>query len=579
MCVSEPKLVDMLIEQFKKQRAENPDFHYLNAVENDGSAGFCLCDRCRAWDHEFTEADRDRLADMGWDGSDIDRALTPGKDGLPQSLTDRYFHFYNILARRVREVDPEGHVVTYAYSRYRYAPIDVKLEPNILVGLIGFNGYPMSESQHRFEVDNFMAWKQAGATEMFFRPNSFCFSPAHGIPWGSVEQMGGDFKMLVDNGMVATDWDTLNGFWATAAPTYYVLARLHWDADMDERKLLDEWCQGYGPAADAVKAYFLHWEKVFYDAYTRPDIGTIGRLAEPYGGRISDRKAVAVLITPYDFDKGRELLAAARAAAEAIGDPYLLERIHVLELGQRHGELTVDAAKFSFGTKFYDDDVFFDKEWPKLKELLQVREDLLDLQSNNSFWLLYWEMRTHDYYGTRAMYDFFKTGWRPVMTPADKQWRFVPDPDDQGEAESWPANGLAVPKLFNRDDPESRFQHLFFQTWDNLKDIVTWKRANGDKLVVNGWFQASFSVPEKVVKPETVLYIPEIVGQSAKIWVNDRLVREVDQAAIGAGTPITIPLQEVGIKPKEVFRLTIKVHSPKKPGGILGPAYIAEPDA
>ncbi len=359
-----------------------------------------------------------------------------------------------------------------------------------------------------------------------------------------------------------------------------MLARLHWDTEMDEQKLLNEWAQGFGPAADAVKAYFRFWEKVFKDAYVRPDIETIGKLAEPYGGRISNRKAVAVLISPYDFDKGRELLAQARAAAEPTGDAELLEKIRILELGLRHGELTVEAAKFSFGTRFFDEDIFFGEQWPVLKEILEVRDALLERRAHNAFWLLYWEMRTHDYYGTRAMYDFFRTGYKPVMTPADKRWVFYVDPEDKGEAEEWYKKPLDVPKGWQRaDDSFNRFQHLFFQTWDNLKDVIAWKRETKTKLAVNGWFQATFSVPKRVIKPEQVLFIPQIVGESAKIWVNDTLVREVTSADVEADKPIMLTLAEAGIEPDKEFRLTIKVHSPKKEGGILGPAYIAEPDA
>ncbi|MHC4351291.1 MAG: DUF4838 domain-containing protein [Planctomycetota bacterium] len=185
MCVSSPKLVDLIVEEYRQRNAKDPDYHYVNVVENDGSQGFCVCETCKAWDHKLTEGERRQLLSQGLDGSEIDALYTPAKDGLPRSLTNRYFRFYNILAKRLREVDPEACITAYAYSRYRYAPINLPLEPNIFVGLIGFNRYPMDSKTHQAEVENFLAWKKTGIDQLFFRPNSFFYVPGHGVPCGA----------------------------------------------------------------------------------------------------------------------------------------------------------------------------------------------------------------------------------------------------------------------------------------------------------------------------------------------------------------------------------------------------------
>jgi hypothetical protein len=388
MCPSSDKLVEMLIEQFLEARKDNPDHRFLNACENDGNGGFCQCPACLALDVKLNDATQAQLQDLGWSGADIDQVFGEKDDGLPYSLSNRYFHFYNKLARRLAEVAPDAMVVAYAYDRYKFAPIDLKTEPNILVGLIAFNMYPATDEETKLQRDNFWAWKKAGAKNMFFRPNSFAFSPAIGIPWNDVSQMAGDLKLLLDNGIVATDWDSLNGYWATAAQTYYVLTRLHWDTTADPEALRQEFNLAFGPAAEHVGAYFDHWEKVMIAAYTQPDIKEILRPFDPKSGRRGRWQAVHVLLKQEDFDKARECLTKARAAAEASGDPDLLTQIEVLELGLRHGELIVRGSAFANDAEWNAEKTDAAKRKQEIEEIYNIRRRLLELRAHN-VWRLF----------------------------------------------------------------------------------------------------------------------------------------------------------------------------------------------
>jgi hypothetical protein len=571
MCVSSPKLVDLIVEEYKQRNAEDPDYHYVNAVENDGSQGFCVCENCKAWDHELTDEDRQQLLAQGLDGSEIDDLYATGNDGLPKSLTNRYFRFYNILAKRLREVDPEAYVTAYAYSRYRYAPIDLPLEPNIFVGLIGFNRYPMDEKTHQAEVENFMAWKRTGINQMFFRPNSFFYVPGHGVPWSGVRQMGDDLEMLISNGMVATDFDTLNGHWSTTAPTYYVLGRMHWDTDAGVENLFDEWCGAFGPAAAPIKEYFDMWEKAYLDRMTGDEAAKVLEKADKERG-LRVWKSVGLVLTPEDFAKAHDLLDEARALAGPTGDADLLQRIHVLETGLRHGELMVQSAKFSIEKNFYEEDINFTEHWPLVQEIFKVRDELARLHAHDVLWLNYFEIRMHDMFATRVWHDFGGRPWQPVMTPADIKWAFQVDPEDIGETEAWPEKVLVQPKVFNRN----AYNHLFYSGWDGLKGMTAWRRERKNQQPVNGWYQIAFTVPQDIATPDAVLYIPYISGDNAKVWVDGNLLREIDQADIESETPVVIGFNEAGIQPDKPFQLTIKVHAPNG-GGLIGPAYIAKP--
>ena len=571
MCVSSLKLVDLIVEEFKQRNAKDPDYHYVNAVENDGSQGFCICKGCKAWDHRLTKAERQQLLARGLDGSEIDELYTTGKDGLPRSLTNRYFRFYNILAKRLRKVDPEAHVTAYAYSRYRYAPIDLPLESNIFVGLIGFNRYPMDAKTHQAEVENFIGWRQTGIDRLFFRPNSFFYVPGHGVPWSGVRQMGEDLEMLISNGIVATDFDTLNGHWSTTAPTYYVLGRMQWDTEAGVEKLFDEWCGAFGPAATAIKEYFDMWEKAYLDRITGPEAEEVLAKADKERG-LRVWKSVGLVFAPEDFAKARGILDHARTLAEPLDDPDLLRRIHVLELGLRHGELISQSARFSIAKNFFEEDIYFAEHWPLVRKIYSVREKLADFHAHDVLWLNYFEIRMHDMFATRLWHDFEGRPWQPVMMPADRKWCFQVDPEGVGEAKAWQEKTLKQPKIFNRNP----YIHLFYSGWDGLRGMTAWKRKHKNQQPINGWYQIAFTVPQDIATPDAVLYIPHISGENAKLWMDGKLLKEIDKTHMESEMPVVIGLNEAGIQPGREFRLTIKVHAPKG-GGLIGPAYIAKP--
>ncbi|MFO7905098.1 MAG: DUF4838 domain-containing protein [Planctomycetota bacterium] len=573
MCPSSDQLVDMLIEQFMAVRAKNPRYRWLNACENDGGQGFCTCEKCLASDLHLTDQVLEKMVAKGWDREYIKEIYGTDRGGMPRSLSNRYFTFYNKLARRLREVAPDAYVVVYAYARYKYVPVNLKLEPNILVGLVGFNGYPMTEEQHASEVRNFMAWKNSGIDRTFFRPNTFFFSIGHGVPWDATPQMAGDFEMLVKNGIMATDYDILNGHWSTAAPTYYSLARLQWDTDMTAEQVMDEFYGAFGPAADNVKDYFAYWADKYEKFVNRPDYEEFIRKAHPHGRQIGARRAVGLLFGDKEFAEARAILDAGLAKAEAIGDEELLQRLHVLELGLRHGELTAQCARFAINYNTANQTMLAD-HWPVIERLFKVREELAELGAHDIFWLNYFETRYHDMYFTRAYHDFYQQSWKPVLVTAEDDWRFCPDPTNKGEAGGWQNKDLKEPKRVGRMD--HKYHHLFFAPWNTPKQVKAWKQKAKVKNLEHGWYSIDMSLPQEVISSQSVLYFPYFKG-SAKIWINGKLIKSVS-ARQGAEKATTIPVEKVGIQAGQPFKLTVKVDKPGGAGGMIGPVYVAVPE-
>jgi len=334
MCVSNPKLWELQLAPLRKAAKKGAKGFRVNACENDGSGGFCTCARCRAWDAD-PNTDTASLPQVE-DGSEVDAdGQKQGGSELPACLSDRYARWYNELAKRARDIDPEARVIAYAYSRYRSAPTKIeRIEPNVCIGYIGFNAYPRADEYRQMSVDEWFGWSRRGA-KVFLRSNSL-FYCGEGAPYVISHQLAEDTKFQVENGLTATDYDCLQGYWATTGPSYYVLARMLWDTDADPDQLLQEFYGAFGPMKGVVKAYFDYWE----DFTVR-----LGNDPKFFGLKRPDRmRAYPTVYSPKVLAKASAILKRAKPLLRKASVEER-ERFRNVELGLEHGRLLADALK------------------------------------------------------------------------------------------------------------------------------------------------------------------------------------------------------------------------------------------
>lgn len=330
MCVSNPKLWELQLAPVKKYAGQGARGLWINACENDGSGGFCTCRQCREWDADpNAHASPPREVE---DGSDVD-LRQDGSEKLPESLSDRYARWYNELAVRARQLDPEARVIAYAYSRYRSPPVRIqRIEPNVWIGYVGFNAYPRPAEYRQMSVDEWSGWSRRGAT-VFLRSNSL-FYCGEGAPFVVSHQLAEDLKFQVENGLRATDFDCLQGYWATTGPSYYLLARLLWDTAADPDQVLGEFYQAFGPMEPVIQEYFDYWEDITvrlgndpgFFGLTRPD--RMRAYSKVYGSEV--------------FSQARAILAKAQPFLSQ-ASPEERERFRNVEMGLEHGSLLVES--------------------------------------------------------------------------------------------------------------------------------------------------------------------------------------------------------------------------------------------
>jgi len=220
-----------------------------NLSPSDGSYDiFCMCPLCRAWDCSDAPLHTARVY-LGRNRP-VFRAA---------AKTDRVFRFTCEVARELKKTHPKIKVKYLAYAGYKAPPKYYNDAPdNLMVTFVGLQY--LNNVGHDRDLDQWNFW--AGVSkELVLRPNFLGGGGA--LPLVYAHRMGADLKYCAATGMVGGDFDSLGHNWATLGLNYYVLAQMLWDPAQSVDAIIDDYCKsGFGPAADEMKAYFAHLEKL-----------------------------------------------------------------------------------------------------------------------------------------------------------------------------------------------------------------------------------------------------------------------------------------------------------------------------
>jgi hypothetical protein len=302
LCVSNPKVWELVAEEKIKELKENPQLTAASITPNDGGENkFCCCEKCAA----------------------LDPPGSPkiyGDDGnlrSPQiSLTDRYFRYYNEVAKQVAKELPGRFLGVYAYSVYKLPPVTLdRLEKNLIVGYVGFNSY-LDDKKRQEDRVLWLNWGKL-AKQLFIRPNLFWYNM--GLPTNYARKVAADIRFMADNGMRASDFDGLIGNWGSEGLNYYVVAQTLWNPYADVNEIINDYCQAaYGKGAPAMKEYYSWLEEL------------TGRIARE--GEYVRRADAEKLFGYYTDEVLKQLQSHLDNAVDAIGgsDPAAVERVKLV---------------------------------------------------------------------------------------------------------------------------------------------------------------------------------------------------------------------------------------------------------
>jgi len=276
LCKSNQALIRAIIQEKLKELALNPGQKSVSLMTQDGGskAGFCMCPACKALDPP-----QGRPTEV-WT---YDHKTERTRRFNYVSLTDRMVYFYNAIAGQVAKSHPDVLFTGQAYSVYRAPPVREKLHPKIVIRFVHNTAHYADDATRHQGMADWNAW--AGAASMiYWRPNSLLWGRHEGSLGVYVHKLAEDFRHIIQNKCVGTDFDSCIHHWSTQGLNYYVLVKLHWNPDLNVDELIDDYCRtGFGDSSEVIKRYFMRIEQLTNEtaAKVREDTRNID-IAEPF---------------------------------------------------------------------------------------------------------------------------------------------------------------------------------------------------------------------------------------------------------------------------------------------------------
>ncbi len=482
MSVGHPDFQEAVIERWLAERT--PEKPWIDCSEND-TPGKCMCDYCMALDEP------DPTLDFPWEEREerARAAFEAGDKNWYQNLgaaSDRYARYYMAILEKAREYDADAVVMGYAYANTVNPPQNTQLNPNVIIGVVPPMYYPWTDAKRDYNRKQWEGWSATGP-RMFLRPNWML--DGHNMPLFLARKLGDDFKFYADHGLIGTDFDSLTGQYSTQGPNLYMLARLMEKPEMTVEEVFDEFYAAFGPAKQAVRDYFEHWEMVADGDY--------GEQIEGNHWSYFYRQAHQVF-TPEVMARGRALIEAAAVAA---GDDDLARRrVSWLEEGLRNAELVLEVQR---AYTAYREEGAFDGYLAAMGKLdeyrLSVEEDLI----GNLGFLYANEIRTWD----RKLVQIMKQPGERIPDP----WKFAWDPGEVGETQGWYADDF---------DASGWVDMRTDGAWEHQPVGKQWREAhNNEDYDGLAWYRTSLTIKENPDRP-LVQLVFGAVDEACTVWVN-----------------------------------------------------------
>lgn len=303
LCLTNEEMIQQAIKTVKQWIAEHPEANIISISQNDGPGGWCECEKCRAMEES-----------------------QGGAHSAP------IIYFVNRIAESIADEHPEIAIDTLAYSYSRPAPRDLKPLPNVIIRLTtgACASHPIADEQCDRNAD------LRKAIEDWFRLTDRMYIWDYTVnfhqyllPFPNLHTLAPNIRFFANHGVRGVfEQGSGDAAHSDMAPLKaYVMAKLLWNPDYDEKQAIAEFLNGYfGPSGEPIGRYLAAMEDALDDhAYMWTHVS-------PF-----ERDTLPLYLSP-------EVLATASAAfdeAEQLtaGDPELLRRVQVARLSLDYVEL------------------------------------------------------------------------------------------------------------------------------------------------------------------------------------------------------------------------------------------------
>lgn len=290
LCLTNREVLERVIEGVRKWIREMPDATILSVSQNDWK-NWCQCPNCRAIDE---------------------------REGTPQGSI---LTFVNKVALAIEKEAPHVAIDTLAYWYSRKPVRTIKPRPNVIIRLCSIEccfAHPLEsdcEANVAFAEDIRQWSKIADRLYIWDYVTNF---HNYMMPWPNFGVLGPNVRFFVKHnvkGIFEQGSYATGGGGEMAQMRAYVLAKLLWNPDVDERKVRDEFIDGvYGKAAKLVRQY----HDLIHEPVKDPNVHLhiFCDVANPH-------------LTDEVIRRGDELLSEAEAKAESAAVRQRVEVAHL----------------------------------------------------------------------------------------------------------------------------------------------------------------------------------------------------------------------------------------------------------
>lgn len=230
LCVTNPGLISHFARQVIAHFDAHPESTCYSLSPSD-SAGWCECPNCTAL------YERDPNGNL--------------------SVTPAILHFYNGVAKIVREKYPDKILAGYVYAAYVFPPRQpIPLEPNVfLVWAPSFDyGYTLFRPELRVQWEQLLAqWTQTTSNLAYYDLPANISTESGALNPPGLKILAFIYPRLKQANIKGVYVYGIEG-WGRGGPLNYLLAKLAWDPGADVEALFAEYCQkAYGEGASAME--------------------------------------------------------------------------------------------------------------------------------------------------------------------------------------------------------------------------------------------------------------------------------------------------------------------------------------
>lgn len=310
LCLSNSAVAEVVVANLRKRIAENPDATYWSVSQDDNDR-YCTCEECKALNDKY--------------------------GNVPSGSI---MYFVNKIAKEF----PDKKISTLAYWYSRKAPQNIKAEPNVNIMLCNIESSreaPVFQTDPAFSKDlkdwgalanDILIWDYNIQFTNFISPfpNLFTLKP--------------NVKFYTDNNVHALFMQANNEPAAEMALLRsYVISKLMWNPDADEKAIIDEFLKGYyGNAGQYIGQYISAMQNSLIQSKFRLSI---------FGDPIDAKEAYlsAPMMNTYEqlFDKAENSVKS---------DPLLLERVQVARLPLMYAAVQIGRTEIDTKRSMYQSD-------------------------------------------------------------------------------------------------------------------------------------------------------------------------------------------------------------------------------